>query len=30
MILGIRWHECQKHRSCRPDRPSLCSAFIAG
>jgi len=25
MILGIRWHDCQKHRSCRPDQPSLCS-----
>ena len=25
MILGIRWRLCQKHRSCRPDRPSLCS-----
>jgi len=27
MILGIRWHDCQKHRSCRPDQPSLCSGY---
>ena len=25
MILWIRWHDCQKHRSCRPDQPFLCS-----